>query len=155
MAKTIFRKIGGRVVPIKLGSFKSPSNMGFTDSRVLTAKVGKDLVGYMEVGKRLSNKKQLVVEHVQVIGKEFKSTGIGTAMYQHLLELSKRAKIKEIGSTDIISKNALAIRNKFGSDFFSRTAAGALRKITFEKALNIIGDLDSPKTIRAITKVIK
>lgn len=141
-------------MPIRITSVKAPASMGITNARDIVARVDKKLVGAMSFGSSTADLNKLKVTNVRVSA-QFRGNGVATSLYDHLLNLAKKTGAKEIGSTDIINKGALAIRNKFGSSFFSRNSSGLLKKIDFKKALGIVEDLNSTKTVRAITKIVK
>jgi ribosomal protein S18 acetylase RimI-like enzyme len=160
MSKTVFRKIGGRIVPIKIGSKVTRNSMGYDMNRRIVAKIDGKAVGDLEFGKPYRLNKTLRVLNVHV-DQAFRGNGIATALYDHLMRLAKRSKkFNQIESTDIIHSAAVKARNKQGAEFFSRTESGTQRKINFEKAMKLIEDPKyytgkNGKAIRALTKIKK
>lgn len=138
MGKVIFRKIGGRIVPIRISSAKMESAMGWQGMRQITAKVNNKLIASMDYGKKIYKNSVLKIGEVGV-DKEFQGVGIGRALYDRLLEIAKRGKFKKIEGTTLISSKAAKIRKDLGSDFY---VGQSKRKITGEKAIEMINKYD-------------
>jgi GNAT superfamily N-acetyltransferase len=151
VARTIFRRIGGRIIPIRIGSTKVGQAMGYAKQREITAKVGGKTIGSLSAGVPIRGIKKTLKAMDLDVDREFQKKGIGTALFQHLTELAKRAGYTRIKGTQLVSENAAKIRNKFDTDFFRFYQPGnTTKKISFEKAIKSIR---KRKDVRAVTKL--
>lgn len=153
MSKIIFRRIGGRIVPVKISSVKSNAAMGWHKMRNMIAKVEGKVVGSLSFGPKMYKPKTFKIGEVSV-DKAFQKKGIAGQLYKRLHEFAKKAGATKIESTQIISPAALKLRNKFDSSFYSLGKGNRKRKISYEQAQKILRT-KSVSNLRAITKVKK
>jgi GNAT superfamily N-acetyltransferase len=161
MGKTIFRKIGGRIIPIRLTGAPRPPFLSSAAAREMVAKVGDDVIGGIVFARKALKPSAIKVKLIDV-NSEFQGHGIGTALFERLIKLAKKIKVTEIEGGPLIDPGAVKIRAKFASKFFT-----GKKEITAKQAIQIIEKhkirqiarakkglmlLDPPR-VRTITKI--
>jgi predicted GNAT family acetyltransferase len=152
---TIFRRLGGRIVPIKIGSEKI-GRTASTVARKITAKIHGEKVGHLLMIAPESKK------HVKLTGAlvdpPFRSQGIASAMFEHAAKLFGRAGKKSIRTGGIEHAAQVSIREKYKSRFFAH-GRGMLtdgsKRVTANKAREIVQFSPQSKTVTATTLIPK
>lgn len=121
MGKTIFRKIGGRIVPIKLSSKQIETGAHFYKERLIQAAHAKtgELLGkaYVQHGTKKSTARITDI----TIREKFRGKGIGKALFKHIENLYSRAGFKFLRTQSAITNPIqAAIRASSNSRFLLR-----------------------------------
>lgn len=117
MGKFIFRKIGGRIIPIRITNVKDAvaqaSSFG-TKYRNVVAKLpdGQQVAKMaLEIPKKGKHANVLSVN----VEKKFQKKGISKALFQRATEFLERAGLKSLRSNDIQHVAQVKIRSQYGS----------------------------------------
>jgi predicted GNAT family acetyltransferase len=152
MARVIFRKFGGRVVPIKIKNVKDPgsglSYPGQRERKIIAETDKGEWVGTLSASFPKKGK------HVDVndirVNKEFRRRGIANKMMQRLADFAQRANKDFLRSSDLQSPSMVGIRKKLGKSRFFADQFGPYgeetRRITANKARQIIRENKSPNS---------
>lgn len=155
MAKTIFRKIGGRIVPIKIRGEKNPASTssGYI-SRSIRAKTEDQFVGKLNVG--IPKKGKYIDVESIAVEKKFRRRGIAHQMMKYLEKIAGKSGKRFLRSDDLQSTSMVNIRKKLGKTRFFADQFGPYgeetRRISASQAKKFIRQNKTPEsTGRLIT----
>lgn len=140
MAKTIFRKIGHRIIPIIIGSksLGENANTKVTTLRRITAHINGEQIGRVDlVVPKIGNRATIAYAAVE---QKFQNSGIGKAMYEHAMKLLSRAKKEFLHSEEIINPAVIKVRSSLGPSKFIAHGVGkngrSVKILSPEKAVD-------------------
>ena len=125
LGRILFRKIGGRIVPIRIKNVSDPiagASSYANRFRKITANVKGQQVAALTLSLPKKGKTATLVD-VRV-EKEFRRKGISKNLFARAKQFLERANFKFIRSNELLSPAQVKIRNKIGGTY----KAGAKRK---------------------------
>src|SRR3990172_11191025 len=120
LGRVIFRKIGGRIVPIRIRNIadkvaQASSYVGVRHRKIIAEAPGKNIIGSLHLTVPLKGKAATIAS-VEV-RKEFRKRGISKNMFERASQFLGRAKYKFIRSDDIQHVAQVNIRIKSGGKY--------------------------------------
>ena len=152
----IFRRIGGRLVPIKIGSSKADAELLKLTRRVTATaridgenkRVGTMFLSVPKFGTRAT------VQNVDVIG-EAQKQGIATELFDHAKKLLGRAG-KKVMRGEILHEAQVKIRDKAGKSAFIGLGLGKYQetaaKLTADQAADALKNMRNIKGRKSINQ---
>jgi len=139
VAKTIFRKIGGRIVPIRIGSVRLDTDLMGGKARDVFAKVGDTVLGHARIVVP-DEGKFATLDYVRV-NHEFRGKGIGRSLFKHAQELLGRAGKSFLRADKIQHQAQVKIRASAGKSVFIGYGRGQAKKLSPLEAINEVKKL--------------
>jgi predicted GNAT family acetyltransferase len=157
MAKTIFRRIGGRIIPIRIGSEALGTNAGAT-RRLFSAKPeGSTHPVSLAIVDFPKGKKHAKISAMNVTQK-YRKKGIASDMFEQITDFSRRAGKKFVRSSNIEHPAQVKIRSKMRSRFVIDEGGYSKRLAGAKEAAKVIQDQfkkDVISVVRGSTSTLK
>jgi len=161
--KIIFRKIGSRIIPIRISSVKLATGSNFYKERKVTASIlekGKRIFAGSAITQHGVRKKVATLKDVKV-DPVFQRYGIGTALFEHVKELFGRAGTRFLRSDGIIHPAQVKIRSKYKTKFLGKgygSYGEKSRLVGLNEAFDIVKPMkkaDDYRILQASTRLSK
>lgn len=149
---TLFRKIGGRIVPIRISSDKIPHSNPSTRLRNVSARVNGQQVGSLKLDH--ASKKFGHIDHVSV-KPDYRKMGVGAALFEHAAKLLGKTGRTAIRSSYIEHEAQVKIRSKYRTTFMGKSLEGKKAKLSPQNAKDAVQYLKGQVNVSATTIIPK